>query len=73
MAILPTRPTNSSQNLVYDIATLGWVKMTQPLISTDTVNINLPDEGQQTMANSISVTVASNQTPIIITGAVITL
>src|SRR6185369_17088770 len=39
MSVIPTRPFVSNQNLVYDVNLLSWVPMTQPLISTDTLNV----------------------------------
>lgn len=73
MAVLPTRPHVTNQNTVWDVNTLSWIPMQQPILEAGTVTVNLPNEGQQTMANSISVTVASDQTPIVISGAVVTL
>lgn len=55
-------------NRVWDVATQTWVAETQPLIDGGSVTLSgsvgissLPNEGQQTMANSISVAVASDQ------------
>lgn len=73
MPVTPVRPFVINQNTVWDINTLSWVPMVQPVIEFDTVAVQLPNEGQQTMASSISVTVASDQTPIVISGAVVTL
>lgn len=58
-------------NYVWDVNTLSWVKMEQPVIEggtfmmTGDVDITGPF-GQQTMANSIPVVVASDQTPILV-------
>ena len=62
-----------SQQYVWDVSTLQWVKMRQPILEGGTVVIGgamsatITDPlGQDTMANSVAVTMASDQTPIIV-------
>lgn len=57
-----------SQGLVWDTDTLTWIRARQAILDADSVTVNFPDEGQQTMANSISVAIASDQTSIPVSG-----
>ena len=68
MAILPTRPVHTSQNIVWDINTLSWVKMTQPIINGGTVVIS----GTIAVSGPLTNT-ELRAAPVVITGAVIVL
>ena len=58
------RPRVKNENLVWSTGLLEWVAMQQPTLEADSVTVELPNEGQQTMANSISVALASNQSNV---------
>lgn len=66
---------SSTFGYVWDVATLRWVKGKQALLEAGSVTITLPNEGQQTMANSISVAVASDQSaiPVTVTSATVSI
>ena len=55
-------------NHVWSVSTLAWVRMEQPTLEADSVTVELPNEGQQTMANSISVAIASDQSAVPVSG-----
>lgn len=54
-----TRPTvnvEQGQQYVYDVGTLSWVRMVQPVISTDTLNVNLANPLPVSVSGSVAVT-----------------
>jgi hypothetical protein len=45
MSVTPTRPRFTNQNLVWDLNTLLWVAMQQPMLNAGTVTANLTGTG----------------------------
>jgi len=72
MAILPLRPFVMNQNLVWDVATLAWVKMEQPVLEADAVTVTivnpLPVSGPltdtQLRAADVKITLDGESVPV---------